>query len=83
MSYGDAVTVVRDLGNVLPDVVVQPQASILREERNRVRGELLRDRGDVKDRSRGDGDRVLEVRHAVSVQVHRLAILRDAERASG
>ena len=77
-----ALAVVVQLGHVLANVVVERDATLLDEQRDRGRGELLRHRAHDERRARRDGRAVLEVRQAVSFRHRNLAVLEYADRAT-
>jgi hypothetical protein len=76
MVQRDRVTVVRQLGNVLPDVVRECQLAVLGQQQDRGGDELLRDRSDVHGRLRCQGHGLLEVRHPVRRVDQQLAVQR-------
>ena len=70
VPQGDDGTVVRNLGNVLPNVVIERERAFEREQDNGRGGELLRDRSGLEDRGRRVGNVVLQVGHPVSSRQH-------------
>src|SRR5690348_7020555 len=81
MPNGDWGSVVRHLRNVLTNVVIERELAVALEEHDRRGGELLRDRGDVKDRSRANRRVGLEVGHSVAALEGDAAVATDANRA--
>jgi hypothetical protein len=82
VTDGDALAVVGHLGDVFPDIVVERDLPILRQEGNGHRRELLRIRPDVEDRSRSDRNVVLQVGHTVSARIGDLAIANHGQGAA-
>ena len=81
--HRDGLAVVGHLGEVLPDVVVEVDASVQREQDRGRRGELFRDRARL-EYGLGRVRKVpLEVRHAVCARHDLLSIARDREGAPG
>jgi hypothetical protein len=83
VADGDGSLVLRQLGNVFPDVVLEIELPVEREEDCRGGGELLRDRAGLEDRRRLVRDVVLEIRLPERARVARLAGAVDANGASG
>jgi len=83
LAQRDGDAEVLQFGNVLVDVVVDGELSLLLKQQDGRGGELLGHGGDVEDGFRSDGDVVIEVRHAVAVLVDDLAVFVDAEGAAG
>src|SRR4051812_47840296 len=83
VADGDALAEVGYLGEVFPDVVVERQLAVLRQQDERRRGELFGDRTALEHRLLGDRRAILEVGHAIAVRVERLAILGETDRAAG
>ena len=79
----DALAVVGQLGDVLADVVVERDAALLDEQRDRRGGELLRHRAHDERRSRRDRHAVLDVRRPVALLHHDLAVLKHPDGAAG
>jgi hypothetical protein len=57
----DGITVVWQFGHPLPDVVVQRQPALEREQHDGCRGELFADRAGFENRVGVDGQRPLEI----------------------
>jgi len=65
----------RQLGDVLPHVVVEAQLAVGGEQQDRRRGELLRRGADVEHRLRCNRHAALQIGHAVAFGVDDLAVL--------
>jgi len=83
VADGDRPLVLRKLGNVFPDVVLELELAVEREEDSRGRRELLGDRAGFEDRRGLVRDVVFEVGFAKGAGVARLAGAVDADGASG
>ena len=73
---------VGQLGEVLPDRVVQRDLSVARQQQHRGRRELLRDRPGLEDRVRRDDGPLLEIRHAIGLLEQGRSRAGDGHRAS-
>src|SRR5262249_53444527 len=82
MPDGDRRAEIRQLWNVFSNLVIERELSFLREQHDARRGELLRNRRDVEDGARADGDIVIEVRHPVAALVDDAAVLHYCQRTS-
>jgi hypothetical protein len=71
----DPVTEVRELGDVLPDVVVDRQLPVVCQQQDRRGGELLGHRRHMEDRIGLQRHIVIEVRHAVGAAVQDAIVL--------
>ncbi len=61
VAKGDGLAIVRKLRQILPYIIVKREFSVLLQEHERKRHELLGNRSDVKDGVRLDVNIVLEV----------------------
>ena len=66
---GDRLSVVGQLGQVHPDVIVQRERTVEAEQHDTRSRELLRDRTDIEHRLRCDRQVVVEIRDAVALCV--------------
>ena len=82
MSDRDCLPEVRQFRHVLPDLVVQCQLAVLREQQDRSGRELFRHRRDVEDGGRREAHVVVEIRHAVGAAQHGPAVLIDSHGAA-
>src|SRR3954468_21663277 len=69
---------VGDFREVLPNVIVERELPVLREEDDRARRELLGARAALEHGGVRVGHAVLEVRRAIALRVERLSVLREA-----
>jgi hypothetical protein len=75
--------VVGELGNVLPDLIVERELAIAGEEQHRGRGELFRHRACFEDGVAAVRDAALEIGQAEALLDRRLAIELDADGTAG
>src|SRR5713226_226986 len=74
MQNGNFLAVGRQLGNVLPDVIVDGKFALFLEQENAGGGELLGRGTNIEDELRGAGDILFDVRQAVALGVDDFAV---------
>src|SRR3954465_4309293 len=79
----DRRAVIPNLREILTYVIIDRKLAVSYQQHDCGRGELLRDRRDVKDRRRCDRRPGLEIRHSVSVLIDDSSIAADADGAAG
>ena len=77
MLHGNRGFILWHLGEELPDVVIQRELALFRQQRDAHRRELLGHRTDAEHRLGGDGDFVFQVGHAVAPGIDDPSILED------
>ena len=83
LIYRDGRADVGHLGDVAADVVAEAHLPLAAQHRDRHAGKLLRDRSDVEDRRRRDGDAMLEVGHPVPLGEDHAPVAHDGDREPG
>ena len=74
VADGDRRAVIRHLGDVLPNVIVEREPALEGEERDARGGELLRVGADVVHHRGGVRNVVVQVRHPVPVLIDEAAV---------
>ena len=80
---GAGDTIVRQFGDVFPDVIGVREFVLSDEQRDARGGELFGGGSDVEERRRRDGDIALEIGPAVASAVGESAVAHDAQGATG
>jgi hypothetical protein len=70
-------------GEPVGDLVLERELAARREEQHAGRGELLRHRREIEDRTGRDGGLAVDVRQAVPLQVHDLPLVYDEDGRAG
>jgi hypothetical protein len=80
---GDGVPKVGHFRDILANIVVQRQLPFDGEPLYGRRGKLLGDGRDMEERTRGDGEIVFQIGHAISSFINDLAVFYNGQRTTG